>query len=123
MTRKAKVDPGPAAGPGPSMKKPSALGNKHACPKCATKFYDFEQEEGSCPKCGQRLNFKELHQAAMAKLAAPSKKAKAKPVEAEEAAEPVVTATAELESMDELDDGPETSLEELEVEEDEEEDY
>jgi uncharacterized protein (TIGR02300 family) len=113
MTRKAKVET--------ESKKPAALGTKRACPKCSTKFYDFEREEGNCPKCGQLINFKELQEALLASLAAAPKKAKAKPVEEEESDTPAVVPGAAV--LDELDDSPETSLEDLEVEEDEEEDY
>jgi uncharacterized protein (TIGR02300 family) len=28
------------------------LGNKRTCKKCQAKFYDFNKEEVSCPKCG-----------------------------------------------------------------------
>ncbi len=102
-------------------KKPASLGNKWACPKCATKFYDFMKEEGKCPKCGQLINFKELHQANLAALAALTKKAKPKPVPEEEPDTPAVAVAAE--SLDELDDGPETSLDDLEVDSDKEDDY
>ena len=30
---------------------PVNLGSKRTCIKCATKFYDFNKEEISCPKC------------------------------------------------------------------------
>ena len=28
------------------------LGNRHECPECDTKFYDFLRPNPSCPKCG-----------------------------------------------------------------------
>ncbi len=112
MTRKTKAEE--------DTKKPAALGNKWACPKCSTKFYDFLKTEGKCPKCGQSLNFKDLHQANLAALAALTKKAKPKPVPEEEPETPVVAVAAEI---DELDDGPETSLEDLETSDEKEDDY
>ena len=30
---------------------PVSLGTKRQCPKCATKFYDFNKPEAVCPKC------------------------------------------------------------------------
>ncbi|MFM8314113.1 MAG: TIGR02300 family protein [Deltaproteobacteria bacterium] len=35
---------------------PLSLGNKRACKKCQTKFYDFNKDEINCPKCGHKMS-------------------------------------------------------------------
>ena len=32
----------------------SDRGLKHACPECATKYYDLKKEVVACPKCGAK---------------------------------------------------------------------
>ncbi len=119
MTPKSKTKAKTTEDTTPAPKKPVTLGSKWACPKCATKFYDFGKEEGKCPKCSAMINFKDLQQAFLASLAPSGKKAKAKPVEVEE---PDIPAVAATEALDDLDDAPETSLEDLEVDDDKDDD-
>ncbi len=35
---------------------PTRLGTKRGCPKCGTKFYDFEKTEIHCPKCNTEID-------------------------------------------------------------------
>jgi len=35
---------------------PLSLGNKRTCRKCQTKFYDFNKEEMTCPKCQHQMS-------------------------------------------------------------------
>jgi uncharacterized protein (TIGR02300 family) len=32
----------------------SSRGTKHACPECATKYYDLNKDVVTCPKCGAK---------------------------------------------------------------------
>ena len=34
---------------------PANIGSKRTCTKCQTKFYDFNKEEMTCPKCGHSM--------------------------------------------------------------------
>lgn len=74
---KAKAAPTPAATP-TVVASPARLGTKRACPKCSTKFYDFEKEDLSCPKCSAKFKASDL---VSAPLLPPSQPKKPKNVE------------------------------------------
>jgi len=80
------------------------LGNKHACFKCGTKFYDLKRPAPLCPKCG--ADQREVPPAARL----PPRKPAARP-DAAEPDEPVLDAAGEEET-------PEEEGEEEEAEED-----
>lgn len=40
----------------PKSTGPLTLGNKRACKKCQTKFYDFNKDEITCPKCNHKMS-------------------------------------------------------------------
>lgn len=117
MTRKAKIEADM-----PTMKRPAALGTKRVCPKCATKFYDFEREEADCPKCGHHINFRQDEPVERIVAPAPKKAApKAVRQEDEDGAESGGT-SSEFESLDDLDNGDDDELiEDLDSDDDEEE--
>lgn len=56
----SKTKAAPAAGPVAAVTPGGKLGNKRACPKCGTKFYDFCKEELNCPKCNAKLKASQL---------------------------------------------------------------
>lgn len=39
--------------------KPIKLGTKRLCPKCNTKFYDFEKSKIACPSCKSTIDLSE----------------------------------------------------------------
>lgn len=99
------------------------LGTKRACPHCATKFYDFNKDEISCPKCKASLDIKELAKTPV--LPVEAKKPKVEktvgddPLVAEET--PAAEGPEAIESLDELGDDEEEVVEDLDVEEEEDE--
>lgn len=99
--------------------KPTSLGTKRQCHKCATKFYDFEKTEVFCPKCNAKIDLDALNPFSRAE-----KRARAVPkvvdeevvVEVEES----TGAASGIESLEELDDAAEEEIVETIVVEDEE---
>ena len=89
----------------------ASLGIKRACPSCAVKFYDFNSETLTCPKCSHSFA-----------IAAPVKR-KPKPVKKKIIRKPkpkkedgeMPVGVEDLEDLDELDDVPDVPhLEEVE---------
>ena len=101
------------------------LGTKRACPHCGTKFYDFNKDEISCPKCKTMLDLTDLSQPA--KAPEPKKPKVAKTIGEDPLVETEEIATEQpgdaIESLDELDDDEDEVVEDLDVEEKEEEGY
>lgn len=103
-----------------------SLGTKRACPKCSTKFYDFNKEELVCPKCDSKFRVDEIVGAAAAKLEPKRPPKKELPEEALMDAEDLVVgeAASTMESVDDLEDDEDEVVEDLDVDEDDkEEDY
>ncbi|MBI4406100.1 MAG: FYDLN acid domain-containing protein [Deltaproteobacteria bacterium] len=108
---------------------PVSLGRKRGCPRCGTKFYDFNKEEPTCPKCEVKVSG---HNPENGRAAREPVKKVAKPVDKELGAAESLLETDELtvtdestpfESMDELDSNDDDVVEEIEVTDDEKEDY
>lgn len=95
---------------------PVSLGKKRTCPKCALKFYDFEKDPIQCPKCATQVD----PDAELQLFKKPEAKKKKEPVRDDE--DSVVVSTEEFESVDDLGDDDDESLENLaEAEDDDEE--
>lgn len=102
--------------------QPLTLGTKRTCPKCSTKFYDFNKTQLNCPKCDTALSIDELSQ--MTRTPIELKK----PAKTEKSDDPLLqseelaTDEAEtFESVDDLQDEDEDIVEDLEVDEEEQE--
>lgn len=107
---------------GKANPKPSAvnLGTKRTCPKCSTKFYDFNKEEIQCPKCRHELDLAALQSPKFPVEPA----AKPKPIEKliPEASDEVAGDDA-FESLDELEgEDDDEVVDDLDVKDKEEED-
>jgi uncharacterized protein (TIGR02300 family) len=77
---------------------PKDLGNKHACFKCQTKFYDLRKPVPLCPKCGA-----DQRESPALKAPPPEKRARAAPRKPEpEIASPAEEEEAPLEDEDEV---------------------
>ena len=103
---------------------PTSLGTKRSCVKCGTKFYDFNKEEIVCPKCDTKLDPQNL---VAAPFKAPEPKKAAKLADADDV---VVGGTDEIsssdesfESVDDLDDDDEDVVEDIDVEENEDDNF
>lgn len=102
---------------------PVNLGTKRACPKCATKFYDFNKPELNCPKCEAAIKVAEL--ATMPKLPEPKKAPKKElPEEALMESDDLVVgeASSDFESLEDLEDDDDDVVEDIAADEDESED-
>ena len=75
----------------------SELGNKRTCQNCGTKFFDFNRDPITCPKCGTAYQVAALSSGRASRAAAPREDEE---VEVDPAAE-VVT----LEDADAVEDG------------------
>jgi len=110
------------ATPKPAAVTTNNLGTKRTCPKCATKFYDFNKEVITCPKCSAKVDPDALNP--LANIPAEIKKpVKEKAPEAAAATgdEIVVDDAEVLESVDDLGSEDEDLVEDIDVEDDEEE--
>ncbi|MBY0371537.1 TIGR02300 family protein [bacterium] len=87
---------------------PVTLGTKRTCPKCASKFYDLAKASIQCPKCGTEVD--PNAELALFKQAT-EKKAKPKTMLRDEEDGP--TNASEFESVDDLGDDDDASLDEL----------
>jgi uncharacterized protein (TIGR02300 family) len=99
---------------------PVNLGNKRTCKKCQAKFYDFNKEELSCPKCGHSMNQQDFTTTIPLK-SEPRKKSIEKVtteglMQSDDSEGP---ATDPFESEDDLSEESEDVVEDIEVEEDE----
>lgn len=59
-------------------------GVKRACPKCAVRFYDLQNDPMTCPACGAEFTADSLQDSGKSRVAA-AKEAKVKEAAAEEA--------------------------------------
>ncbi len=93
---------------------PVSLGTKRQCPKCSTKFYDFNKEEIECPKCGTEIDPQSLNLFAKSET---KKAPKAVKIEEEvpEVADTVAIETEGFESVEDLADDEEEVVEDLGV--------
>jgi len=103
-----------------SSPSPMSLGTKRACPHCATKFYDLNRSDIICPKCSKKLDPDDLNP--IAKIVAEPKKAKAKVVETEEEGG-ARDEGGVIEPVEDLGDEDEDLPEDLDVDDEEEQEY
>lgn len=87
---------------------PINLGTKRSCPKCAAKFYDFAKAQIQCPKCGT-----EIDPTAELALFKTAEKKTAKPKTMLRDEEETTSSGADFESVDDLGDDDDTSLDEI----------
>lgn len=102
------------------------LGKKRFCPDCGTKFYDFNKNPISCPKCETELDEADLVPAAL--KAVPEVKKPVKAVEKTVGDDPLVQSEEAVqdegdtfESVDDISGGEDEVVEEIEVDDDDEE--
>lgn len=104
---------------------PVSLGTKRSCPKCSTKFYDFNKDELACPKCETKFKVSELSN--FTPKPEPKKaKTKTSPEEALMESEDVVvggSGTETFESVDDLGDDEDEVVEDLDVDDEKGDDY
>lgn len=81
---------------------PGRLGQKRGCLKCGVKFYDFERNPITCPKCFSEFDPEDFEP----KISLKSDSKKSRPVEKEEEPETevVVSDSSEFESLEDLND-------------------
>lgn len=81
---------------------PGRLGQKRGCLKCGVKFYDFERNPITCPKCFSEFEPEDFEP----KISLKSDSKKSRPVEKEEEPETevVVSDSSEFESLEDLND-------------------
>lgn len=105
---------------------PVSLGTKRTCPRCATKFYDFNKEEVACPKCDTKVDLANpnyLPRGGDTKKGTKAEKALTEPAALAGEDLAVGDSDESFESVDDLDDEEEDLVEEIEVDEDEKEDF
>lgn len=103
------------------VQQPAKLGTKRTCPSCGTKFYDFEKQDVSCPKCDTQLDEEALNPFVRIQNEIKRTKASQKP-EPEEDAEEVSSVTGSEEVIESVDDlGDDDVVEDIEVVEDDDE--
>jgi len=59
-------------------------GVKRACPKCAVRFYDLQNDPMTCPSCGAEFSVESLMDSGKSRVAA-AKQSKAKEADVDEA--------------------------------------
>lgn len=97
------------------------LGTKRHCPKCATKFYDFNKEEIACPKCGTEIDTSVEVAIPIAKPVAPEPKKAVRVATSDEEGEEDTASASDFETIDDLDADEEDLVEDIEVDEDDDE--
>jgi len=111
--RKATQKKGPEKGP-------VSLGNKRTCSRCGTKFYDFNKEDIFCPKCETRYEAGHFFSSRNAENKKPAKGVEKKADTEESSAD---EAHESFENVDELEDDEDDVAEDIDVDEEQEEDY
>ncbi len=96
---------------------PVSLGTKRSCPDCSTKFYDFNKDDLTCPKCRAKLDPQKLN----APAAIPKRSKKDNTEEALMESEDIVVAGSEeaFESVEDLDDEDDVTDVNVDTEEEE----
>jgi uncharacterized protein (TIGR02300 family) len=99
-----------------------SLGTKRTCPKCATKFYDFNKDELACPKCEKHFKVSEL-------TGHPFKEAREKKAPKKELPEEALMDSEDIvvgenadnfESVEDIDDDEDEVVEDIKVDGDDE---
>jgi uncharacterized protein (TIGR02300 family) len=98
---------------------PVKLGEKRACLKCSTKFYDFGKNPIVCPKCHAKMTAEDF--ASAIPKAEPRRREKPAPVEAKDEEASTDTAADTFESLEDLADSEEDM--DIDVDKDDEENY
>jgi uncharacterized protein (TIGR02300 family) len=103
---------------------PVSLGNKRACKKCQTKFYDFNKEDISCPKCGHTMAQSDFVSSIPAKSETRKKSIEKVTTEGLMQSDDNDTPAADpFESEEDLSEDAEDVVEDIAVDNDEENDY
>lgn len=104
---------------------PASLGNKRTCPKCSTKFYDFNKQELTCPKCDTKFKVSEMFNVTLKSSEAKKVAKKALPEEALMDSEDLVVqdSSDNFESVEELGDDEDEVVEDIKVEDNDDESY
>ena len=103
---------------------PVNLGNKRVCKKCQAKFYDFNKDELSCPKCGHSMTQQDFVTSAPLKSETRKKSSEKVTTEGLMQSDDSEGPTSDpFESEDELSEDSDDVAEEIEVDEEDESDY
>lgn len=101
---------------------PVSLGTKRTCPKCSTKFYDFNKDELDCPKCDTHFKVSELTGIPFKEVREKKSAKKELPEEALMDSEDIVVGENAFESVEDIEDDEDEVVEDIKVE-DEDEDF
>lgn len=93
----------------------ASLGTKRACPQCGTKFYDFNKEDLTCPKCDAKVD---PNSNKTFKAPEPKKPKKEGPEAALSESEDIVVGGDEaFESVEDIEDEDEELVDDIDTEE------